>query len=426
MKNEPTLFQKIQPWLIWGLGASFFFSEYFARIDPSIIADQLMKDFNVGAFGLGTLSALFYYPYIAMQLPVGSLVDRYGPHRLMTVMALVCGFAAMLFTFSHYFWMAGLARMLMGFSAAFAFVGTLKLATLWFDPKKLGLLAGLTQGSGMFGAAVGSGGFAFLVAAFGWRSTIFTIGVILLVIGVLIGLFVRDGKPVLGNKKVSEKYEPMPILEGLKMVFRNPQSWCNAAYVGLLYAPTGAFAELWGPSFMHRVYGISNTLGSVMISLVFIGWAVGGPLVGWLSDAIGKRRPILFASAGLSGILITLILFVFPGSGLPLWVVMTSMVLYGISNTGVAISYAVAGEINPLRTAGASVAFANMSSIAVAAILQQILGFILTYTWNGKYLNGHQYYSTVNYKLAMIALPVCLLVAFILVFFIRETNCSRT
>jgi MFS family permease len=301
-------------------------------------------------------------------------------------------------------------------------VGTLKLATLWFEPRKLGLLAGFTQGSGMLGAAVGSGGFAFLVAALGWRHTIFIIGIILLLIGVLIGIFVRDRQTIY---KGETKSPGMPILEGFSIVFRNPQSWCNAAYVGLLYAPTGAFAELWGPSFMHRVYGISNTLGSVMISLVFIGWAIGGPLVGWLSDAIGKRKPILFASAALSAIVLTCILFIFPGSGVPEWILMTSMVLYGISNTGVAISYAVAGEINPLKTAGVSVAFANMASIAVAAILQQILGLILSYTWTGKYQDGVQYYSMVDYKFAMLALPICLLVAFFLVFFIRETNCSR-
>jgi MFS family permease len=424
VKNERSLFKVLQPWLIWGLGASFFFAEYFARVDPSIIAADLMKDFNVGAFALGSLSALFYYPYIAMQLPVGSLVDRYGPHKLMTVMALVCGVGAMLFSFSTFFWMAGFARMLMGFSAAFAFVGTLKLATVWFEPRKLGLLAGLTQGSGMLGAAVGSGGFAFLVSAFGWRHTIFIIGLILLVIGVLIGFFVNDRKPA-SHVHETVHIKPVSILEGLKTVFRNPQSWCNAAYVGLLYAPTGAFAELWGPSFMHRVYGISNTEGSLMISLVFVGWAIGGPLVGWLSDAIGKRRPILFASAALSAVLLTLILFVYPGSGVGLPLLMTSMVLYGVCNTGVAISYAVAGEINPLPTAGASVAFANMASIAVAAILQQLLGFILSNTWSGKYVNGIQYYSSVDYKLAMVALPICLVVAFFLVFFIRETNCSR-
>lgn len=424
-KKGQSFYKPFQPWLIWGLGASFFFAEYFARVDPSIIAADLMRDFNVGAFALGSLSALFYYPYIAMQLPVGSLVDRYGPHRLMTVMALLCGFAAILFSFSHYFWMAGFARMLMGFSAAFAFVGTLKLATLWFEPRKLGLLAGLTQGSGMLGAAVGSGGFAFLVEAFGWRHTIFSIGMILVLVGILIGFFVRDRKSPLTPDHTEAEYTPTPVLEGLKIVFRNPQSWWNSAYVGLLYAPTGAFAELWGPSFMHRVYGISNTLGSVMIGLVFIGWAIGGPLVGWLSDGIGKRRPILFASAALSGILLTLVLFVYPSVGVSQPILMGTMVLYGICNTGVAVSYAVAGEINPLRTAGASVAFANMSSIAVAAILQQILGLILSDTWSGKYLNGVQYYSTVDYKLAMVALPFCLLVAFFLVFFIRETNCSR-
>jgi len=302
-------YRKIQPWVMWGLGAAFFFAEYFARVDPSIIVPQLMSAFHVGAFALGSLSAFFYYPYIAMQLPVGTLVDRYGPRRLLAIAALVCGAASFLFAISQTIWAAELARALMGFSAAFAFVGTLKLATLWFDSGRLGLLAGLTQGVGMLGAAVGEGLFSFIVERIGWRYTLGLISILMFVLAFLIGAIVRDKRPTLLGHMVPDTGQ-IKVWDSLMIVFRNSNSWRIAVYAGLIYAPTGAFAELWGPSFLTRVYGMSHQLAAMAISVIFIGLAIGGPTVGWISDKIGLRRPILVFSAVLSLIFISLVLYI--------------------------------------------------------------------------------------------------------------------
>lgn len=414
-------YRKIQPWLIWSLGAAFFFSEYFARVDPSIIVPQLMSAFDVGAFALGSLSAYFYYPYIAMQLPVGALVDRYGPHRLLTIAALVCSAACFLFSMAHDLWVAELARALMGFSAAFAFVGTLKLATLWFEPRRLGLLAGLTQGIGMLGAAFGEGFFAFIVSKVGWRDTIGLIGWILLALGILIGLIVRDKKSTLLGRMVPETSQ-LRIWDGLMIVFRNPNSWRIAVYAGLIYAPTGAFAEFWGPSFIHRVYGISPQIAALLVSVIFIGLAVGGPLVGWISDRIGLRRPILIASALSSLFLISVVLYI---PQLPIFLLFILLFLYGVSNMGVALSYAVASEINPRALSGISIAFTNMASVLVAAILQPFIGWLLVLHWRGIYVDDHPLYSAADYQSAMSLLPIALILAAGVALAIKETHCKN-
>lgn len=415
-----SFYRKIQPWLIWSLGAAFFFSEYFARVDPSVIVPQLMTAFHVGAFALGSLSAFFYYPYIAMQLPVGTLVDRYGPHRLLTMAALVCGGACLMFSMAHALWILELSRAIMGFSAAFAFVGTLKLATLWFDPRRLGLLAGLTQGVGMLGAAVGEGFFTFIVAEIGWRNTIAVIAMILIVLAALIGLIVRDKKPTLLNRMVPETSQ-LRIWDGLMILFRNPNSWRVVIYAGLIYAPTGAFAEFWGPSFLHRVYGINPQWAALAVSIIFIGLAVGGPLVGWISDRMGLRRPILVASAVLSLILISIVLYI---PGLPIALLFIVLFLYGIANMGIALSYAVAGEINPKPVAGMSIAFTNMASVLIAAVLQPLIGWLLVFHWNGIYVNGHPFYSSTDYQGAMAMLPLALILAAGVALSIKETHCQ--
>ena len=415
-----SFYRKVQPWLIWSLAAAFFFAEYFARVDPSVIVPQLMSSFQVGAFALGSLSGYFYYPYIAMQLPVGTLVDRYGPHRLLTLAALLCGGACLMFSMAHSLWVAEISRALMGFTAAFAFVGTLKLATIWFEPRQLGLLAGLTQGIGMLGAAVGEGFFSFVVAEIGWRNTLAVIALILVILSALIGLIVRDKRPTLLSRMVPDTSQ-IRIWDGLMIVFRNRHSWRIAVYAGLVYAPTGAFAELWGPSFLHRVYDMKEQWAAVAISVIFLGLAVGGPVLGWFSDRIGLRRPILIGSGLVGLILISIILYI---PHLPGVLLLTVLFFYGVSNMGVALSYAVAGEINPKPVAGISIAFTNMTSVLIAALLQPFIGWLLEFHWRGVYMDGRPYYSAVNYQSAMAILPLALLLATGVALSIKETHCQ--
>jgi len=401
------------------LGASFFFLEYFARVDPSVIVPELMTAFQVGAFSLGSLSALFYYPYIAMQLPVGALIDRFGPHRLLTGATLLCSLGCFLFYTAKGLHVAGLSRALMGFSAAFAFVGTLKLATIWFEPRRLGLLAGLTQGIGMLGAAVGEGFFSYVAEKIGWRNALASVAVTLFILAILIGFIVRDKRPTLLSRMIPESSQ-IRIWDGLMIVFRNPHSWGAALYAGLIYGPTGALAEFWGPSFLHQVYNMSPELSAFSISTIFIGLAVGGPLLGSLSDHIGLRRPIMLCSAIFSLILISIVLYI---PHLPLLLLLTVLFFYGVSNMGVSLSYAVAGELNPRPVAGISIAFTNMMSVLVAAALQPLIGWLLVLHWQGLSVDGHPYYSAADYQNALAMLPVSLIFAIVIAVFIRETHC---
>ena len=120
------------PWLIWGLAASAFFIEYFARVAPGVMIDSLMRDFKVQALALGSLSAFFYYTYVGMQIPVGILVDRFSLRWLLTSMIFICGLGCLIFASTTHLGVAALARLMMGFGAAFAFVSALKVALVLF------------------------------------------------------------------------------------------------------------------------------------------------------------------------------------------------------------------------------------------------------------------------------------------------------
>lgn len=420
-KHKAAQGSSFYPWIIWSLGAAFFLSEYFARIAPGIMVPELMSAFRVNALSLGSLSAIFYAAYLFMQMPVGTLVDKFGPHRLLTITAAVCALGCFLFASADYLGLAKIGRFMMGFGASFAFVGTLKLATIWFCPTRFGLLSGLTQALGMVGAAVAAGPLAILVHHIGWRNTMWLIGLILLLLAILIGLIVRDQPKTSMIRASSQTDKKLTFWEAFFTVLRNPQSWLNAIYAGLVYAPTAAFAELWGVSYLTRVYAIERTVAANAVSCIFIGLAIGCPIAGWFSDRIRRRRPVMLATAIVSLLFMSCALYI---PHLSVTVLFILLFLYGIANAGFATSYALAGEINPRRVAGTSLGFANMASVLVGACFQPIIGWFLDMQWDGQMVNGAAVYSPEAFRQAMMALPICLALGVIVTFFVKETYCK--
>ena len=131
------------PWLTWGLGAALFCYGFFQRVAPSVMIDPLMRDLAVGGAVLGNLSAFYFYAYAGLQIPVGLMVDRWGPRRLLTGGALLCGLGSLLFALAEGLPLAYAGRLLIGAGAGFGFVATLKLATAWFPPERFAQVSGL-------------------------------------------------------------------------------------------------------------------------------------------------------------------------------------------------------------------------------------------------------------------------------------------
>ncbi|MCK4608438.1 MAG: MFS transporter, partial [Gammaproteobacteria bacterium] len=208
------------------------------------------------------------------------------------------------------------------------------------------------------------------------------------------------------------------LLAGLWQVLQNRKTWINGAVIGFLYAPTAAFAELWGASYLERVYTIKPEVAASAISMIFIGWAIGGPLAGLFSDFIRRRKPILMGSIILSLLFMSSVLYL---PNLPVALVFVLLFCYGFSNVGVAICYAVACEINPKKRAGTSMSFANMASVLIGAGFQPIIGWLLDLQWNHKLVAGVPFYSAHDFRVAMLALPACFIVSLIACLRLRES-----
>lgn len=404
-------------WIVWGLAAFFYFSDYLARVAPGVMHKQLQYAFGINEVGFGILTASFYVPYIAMQIPVGLMVDRLSIRGTLTAMSLLTALGCTVFGLAGGLTVSAVGRMLIGFSAAFAFVSALRLATTWFPASMLGLLAGLTQALGMLGAAAGEMPVSFLVLHVGWRHSMLLIAFVFIILACFLYQFVRDNPARKRLQKQSA--DSIKILQSLRIVFSHRQCWINALYAGFLFAPTAVIGEAIGPAYLQYARGLSAGSAAFATGLIFVGWGISGPLSGWISDRMGRRKLLMIFSALLGSILTTIIVFYPQINEYTMYIL---FFVFGATNTGVALSYAVCAEIFPKKIIGTAIGFTNMASIFVGACMQPLVGRLIDA------VSGVRSYHVENLQLhdfqsGLQLLPICSLVALLLACFLKETYC---
>ena len=408
-------------WLVWGLAAAFFFTDYMARVAPGVMHRYLQLDFNINEAGFGILTASFYIPYILMQIPVGLTVDRLSIRWILTVMSIVTAFGCCVFGLADGLLMASIGRMLIGFSAAFAFVCALRLATSWFPAAMLGLLAGLTQALGMLGAAAGEAPVSLLVDSLGWRHSMLVIAFIFIVLAGLMYQFIQDRPKNANHQKQDTKASSISILDSMKIILSHKQAWINAFYAGFLFGPTAVIGEAIGPAYLQYGQGLSAHTAAFATGLIFIGWGIGGPLTGWLSDRIGRRKPLMIISA-LSGIVLTSIFIFYPN--LNQYTAYALFFVFGLTNTGVAIAYAISTELHHPKVIGTSIAFTNMISIFVGASLQPLVGQLVDLVSGARGYNV-ELLNLSDFQFGLQILPLSSIIALVLALLVKETYCKQ-
>ncbi|MDF1757975.1 MAG: MFS transporter [Legionellaceae bacterium] len=424
MNNNTKL--KLTAWLVCAIGALFYSYEYLLRIGPSAMEVQLRHHFALSATGFGLLSSVYYYAYVPMQLPVGILLDRFGPRRLLTFACFICAVGAITFASTSIFGLAIIGRLFIGVGSAFAYVGVLKLATIWFPENKLAMIAGLTAAIGTIGAMAGDNLMDKIIHVSGWQQTIIWTGMIGFVLTAIIWFCIHDHKKDLESGGTIDTFNRN--LVDLFIILKTPQIWLNGMFGCLIYLPTTVFAELWGIPYLENAHGLSASDAGFANSLVFLGFMVGAPLMGFISDRIRRRKlPMCVGAIGASIMMIIIIY----APNLSNSTLNMCMFVLGLFYSCQAIVFAVGRELSPNEAAGTAFAVTNMLVMLGAMFLQPLVGRLLDYSFTSRTpaavidgltkQNINLLYSAADYKLAISVIPIGIVIAAILTFFIKET-----
>ena len=239
-------------WLVWSLAAISFGYAFFHRVTPSVMVSDLMADFAVSGAVLGTLSALYFYPYVLLQVPLGAMLETFGTRILLSGFLLLAGLGSILFAKATSIEIAYLGRFLIGFGASVGFLGSLALASKWFPPHRFAFLAGLAMFAGMTSGMLAQAPLAFLVDLYGWRANILALGIAGFILSFLVVLFVRN-QPAIRKSPTSEtaasRQKWRDLGSALKAVLRNGDVWKESNHFGrddlLIVAKVVDIAHTW-------------------------------------------------------------------------------------------------------------------------------------------------------------------------------------
>jgi len=392
----------------WVLVAVYYFYQYVLRSAPSVMVPQLTEAFGLSALGMASLAGLFYYGYSPFSLVAGAAMDRLGPKKVLPMAAVVVGLGALLFGSGNRE-VASLGRLLQGAGGVFALVGAVYIATKNFPASRAATLIGATQ---MFGMAGGSAGqFAvgpLMSRGMPWKVFWTGMGVIGLAIGALLYfLLPKERKPeeAKGGLKTT--------VEAFVTVFKNPQSILCGLIAGFLFIPTTIFDMIWGVRYLQEAHGFSYASAVMRSAAVPLGWIIGCPLLGFISDRLGRRKPVIIAGAIVLLGCLAWILFG-PKDFLPPYVL---GLVAGSASGAAMLPYTVIKEANPPQFGGTATGVINFLNFTFSALLGPVFGGLLQHV-----SGGAQQRELTHYQAAFLPLLFGVAAAIVLAFVLKETG----
>ncbi|WP_426274732.1 MFS transporter [Chryseobacterium sp. S-02] len=360
--------------IAWIFGLVFYFLDYVIRSAPAVMIPELISNFNTTELKLISMVGTYYYTYSTCSLIAGIALDKFGGKRSLFVGALILGIGCLLFLISSQ--VAGVSgRLLQGAGCAFAFPGCVYLASKGFSSKSLATAIGVTQCIGMLGGTAGQ----FVVGPWveeGVNIDTFWLwsGIITLITAFC--LFFVIPKEAKAEEPTENGMQPVGYLEPYKIVFKNPQSWLCGIISGLLFAPTTIFAMTWAVAFFQKDKGFVFHEAAITSAMVAFGWVFGCPLLGFITDKIGRRKPVLIGGAVL--MIVSLLQLIYVPDLYPAKI---SMFILGLGSGAAMIPYSVIKEANPDFVKGSATGAINFITFGVTTLLSPVFS-----RWFGKSL----------------------------------------
>ena len=418
--------------LVIGVG---YLLVFFHRVAPAVVAIDMMSDLNAGAVLIGFLASGYFYPYAIMQLPTGILSDTWGARKTITLFFLIASIGSVVLGLSMSITSAIIGRVLVGFGVSTLYVCALKIYSQWYREDEFATMTGFLIAIGGIGLLISTVPLAIMSNLVGWRIPFILTGGITLVIGLLVWIFVRNspvdiGMPPVVNNNSSNPHDPLSvtknnqpksqkvsIIDNSFKILRLKYFWPVSIWIFCTMGIYLAFSGLWGGPYLIQIYKMTKVEASRVLSMIAIGMIFGGPIIGFFSDKVLKRRKIVVNVS--SGILLATMIFLFSfTSNIPIFGLYLICLGIGIFSVGtVSVGYALVKDLFPIEIAGTATGIANFFPFLMGALYQPLMGYILEL--NGKVGDS---YTTIGYHNAFLVLLISSIIACIASFFIKENN----
>lgn len=380
--------------LVWATAVSVYFLAVFHRSSLGVAGISATERFDISASALSTFTMLQLLVYAAMQIPVGVLLDRYGPHRMLVAGAFLMTVAQLGFAFTGSFTGALLARVFVGMGDAMVFISVLRIIAAWFPSMRNPILTQFSALLGQTGALVAAVPLARSLSTYGWTNTFAASAAVGVVLGLAVLVIVRDVP--LGAPPTREAKDARTVGRDLKMSWVDP-----GTRLGLWSHFTTQFSAnvvglLWGYPFFVNSEHTGRTVAGALLSVLVVTMMVGGPLIGRFISRHPFQRSTLVLSIVLAIVTSWTTVLLWPGDA-PVWLLAVLMVATGLGGPGSMIGFDVARTFAPASRLGSATGIVNVGGFIASLVMIFLIGLLLDVSTPGSSTD----YSPRAFALAM-------------------------
>ena len=405
-------------WVVWTILALTYIFVTFHRMATGVVKAELQEAFGIGAAQFANIGSMYFYAYFIMQIPSGILADKIGPRKTVTWFSILAAVGSVIFGLAPTLAIAYLGRFLVGIGVSVVFICLIKIQSRWFYSRNFALMVGFVGLAANSGALLAQTPLVYATSLLGWRMTFVVLGIMMLFFAALTKMFVKDDPTEMGlpgmdelEGRVAAKSD-IKVLDGLKSVLSNPRTWVVSVVNIGMYVGYIVLLGQFGVPYLMTTYGLERIPAANMIIAAVLGSAVGAMAIGYISDRIKRRKPVLvvLSIASLLGWLAFVYLRM-PVSILPIF-----LFVHGFIITNFTMTWTIVNEVNDRRLSGIATGVVNCIGFAGAAILPVFMGRIL---------DAYSATPQLGYEKAFVILIVVVAISTLVSFFAKETKAEN-
>ncbi|WP_224768989.1 MFS transporter [Nocardioides ochotonae] len=365
---------------VWAVALSVYVLAVFHRSSLAVAGLAASERFDISASQLATFTMLQLLVYALMQMPVGLLVDRFGPRTvLLTGLAMMTA-AQTLFALADSYALALLARVVVGAGDAMVFICVLRVVSSWFPVRRIPVFTQLTGTVGQLGALAAAAPMTWALGAVGWTRAYLVAAALGLLIGVAVLLVVRDSPEERHVRGPSTS--PRALVGGLVEAWRLPGTrlgfwvhFCTPFSANLL-------TMLWGYPFFVKGEGRTPGEAGLLLSLMVLTFIVAGPVIGWYIGNNPWHRSTIVLSVVAAMVLTWAVVLAWPGSA-PMWLLVVLVVVVAIGGPASVIGFDIGRTSNPVERLASATGIINQAGFYATLLLVILVGVVLDWRTPG-------------------------------------------
>jgi len=387
-------------WMIWTIASIFYAYQYVLRVMPNIMLGDIMQKFHIDAAMFGQFSGVYYIGYSLMHLPLGIMLDRYGPRKVQTlsIILTVIGLSPLIFA-NHWVYPI-IGRFLIGLGSSAAILGLFKIIRMTFQEEKFPRMLSFSVMIGLIGAIYGGGPVNYMRETLGYEVVlyVFALG------GILLALATYW---IIPNIKTTSSGA---VMSDIKEVLRNKKVLWICLSAGLMVGPLEGFGDVWGTVFLKQFCGLEATTAASIPSMIFIGMCFGSPILNLIAEKTSNYL-LTIIGAGLVMACGFALLLAYPMT--------PSLAGLNFGIIGICCAYQIlaiykASTYVREETAGLTTAIANMIIMVFGYVFHTIIGSLINA------MGGPTTSDALFYGVAIIPIALCIGSSGFILLFIQE------